>query len=203
MEFQADRRQHERRNLAGRAGAGDRAALGELYRHHSRAVRAVLHRHRFADEDDDLLDEIIDGIFSSAAVFRNFRGDNFATLPGYLCAIAMNKLAAHRRQLVRRKSRAIMQPLEPATRGGSSGTSAPTHEPAIIDHGPTGTLANELFAELLAHLDPRDRQIFRMICDDYSHREIGDRIGMKPQTVKTRIHKIRRKLQPVFAELAG
>lgn len=176
-----------------RAGRGDRAALSELFRRLGPKLRASLNRQRFADEDDDLVEEIIDQIFSAPAIFQHFSGRNGASLGGYLRAIASNRLMAHRRRIVRRNQRVRIHSLDAIEANEWRRPS----ELANADPSAAQLYVSELVAWLSQWLDPRDQQIFRMIVDDFSHREIGAHVGMKPQTVKTRIHKIRTKLKPV------
>lgn len=80
------------------------------------------------------------------------------------------------------------------------------HDLAAREQRPTGEIAEELlyFALLQREnadenlerwrtLTPREQEIVALVCLNYTYRQIGARLGISPQTVKTHVYNALRK----------
>ncbi len=180
--------------LARAAMAGDRAALGELWRRHRRYAAAVILVYKPASSDlDDLLQEVATTLVAKIGTL-----DEPAAFVGWLRVIAMNvaRLAGRKAS-----SSLLAGGLEAAD--GTEITS--THEQARRGWGerPADALAAagqqagaEELLTLAARLPEEYREPLLLKClKELSYRQIGAILNLPETTIETRIARGRRMLR--------
>lgn len=165
--------------LVARAGAGDTAALGDLYDRHARALFAFLARVASFDEAEDLVHTTFLRVSASASRFDPTKGEARAWLFG----IAAN-LAQERRRALVRKARAFLRA---------------TTEPSSA----AGEGARNDVARALETLSEAKRVVVVLAeVEGFSCQEIADMLSIPVGTVWTRLHHARIELR-AFLEGRG
>ena len=170
--------------LTGRAGSGDTAALGELYRRYNRRVYSLCRR-MLANTAaaEDLTQEVFIKLFYEAGTFR---GESAFTT--WLHRLTVNVVLMYLRKHRRRFERATADTEVPER-------AAPwTEEPGRMP----------IFDRLeldraLAGLPPGYRAVFVLFdVEGYSHDEIAAILGCSAGTSKSQLHKARTKLRSLL-----
>jgi RNA polymerase sigma-70 factor (ECF subfamily) len=168
--------------LAARAQAGDREAFGELVRRHAAQARRIARVILGDSEDAD--DAAQDGFL--AALRHIGRFDPSRPFGPWLLKIVANAAADRRR---RRKVR-LAEPLAPHL---ATGGDAP-------DRSADLSALNAALKQALAQLPERQRMAVVLFdAEGYSHREIGEVLGIPEGTVRSDVFHARRTLREALA----
>lgn len=168
-----------RRDIVARFARGDHAATELLYERYAESLRAVARR---VLADPSLVEDAVQQCFVNA--WRQARRyDDRRPMGPWLCQIARNAAV----DLVRREARArrihersIMEPV------------TPTSDHFDLLHRQTTAGA---VREVLASLEHADRELLRLLFyEELPQREVAERLGIAVGTVKSRAHRLLRKL---------
>jgi RNA polymerase sigma-70 factor, ECF subfamily len=164
------------------AHAGDRAAFGELVDRHKDALVAYLARLTGrADEAEDLAQEVFVRLYERARAYRDE-----GKLRSYLFSIATNLVRSQERQ---RRRREVLRSIFLAPPNGHR--SPPQQQARLLND----ELRRRL-AEAIADLPLRYRTPLVLYeIEGWSYSEIGELTGCNSGTVKSRIHRGRRRLK--------
>ncbi len=172
--------------LARSVGSGDTAALGELYRRHSRRVFSLCRRMtENTAEAEDLMQEVFIKLFREAGTFR---GESAFTtwLHRLTVNVVLMYLRRHRRRFERLTEDAEIP--EPATPDACRLASAPALDRVRLERA-------------LAELPPGYRAVFVLFdVEGYTHDEIALILGCSAGTSKSQLHKARTKLRALLRE---
>ena len=168
--------------LVERCVAGEREALGELYRRHkNEALRFIRHAVRNTQDADDMLQEVFVEVARS---LRKFEGR--AAFSTWLHRICVRTAV---RQMKRRYRQVGEQEQEPS----------PQHEPADASPGPDDQTATRDRAArirvLLEQLAPKKRMVLVLHdLEGVSPKDISALVGAPVLTVRTRLFYARKEL---------
>ncbi len=175
------------------AGQSDprRAHVAAALAEHGRWLRTVL---AARGVERDSLDEVGQAVASAALLGAANLRDASRTAP-WLYRIAVTQALLHRRNAGRRRKL--------ATRFAESGV-APVE--AIDDDPLAWLLADEqqqLVRRALAALPRRDAEILLLkYTEDWTYRQLAERLGASQSAVEARLHRARGKLRATLAKLA-
>jgi RNA polymerase sigma-70 factor (ECF subfamily) len=181
------------------ARQGEAAAFGEIMRrnnrHLFRAARGVL---RDDVEAEDVVQEAYVRAFRSLA---DFRGDS--SLSTWLTRIALNEALG---RLRRRRNMVGLETIEGAQRGGGARILMFPTEQAGSD--PEGAAARREIRRLLEEAIDELPEGFRLVLvardvDGMSVEEAAQILGVRPETVRTRLHRARRLLRAALDQRLG
>jgi RNA polymerase sigma-70 factor, ECF subfamily len=182
------------------ARQGDPEALGTLVRRHDRYLYRVA-RSVLRDDLDDLdAEDIVQQTFLQAFVnFVDFRGES--SLRTWLTRITIN-LALQRRR--RRRSTVELSQVDTAQERLRSEFYLSSHTPSTPEHTAARSQIREILERAIDDLPPAFRTvlIFRDV-EEASVEETANILGIKPQTVRTRLHRARRMLRDSLGEQFG
>lgn len=171
-----------------RAQGGDREAFGQLVVAYQRRVFALVFRLlRRPDEVEDIAQEVFLKVFRSIGTYD--ARSSFAT---WLCRVAVNHCYDYLRRV--RASRVV--PITPLSE-------AALHQPGTAQ--PTGggdhravereVIARDLVSKLLERAPADDRVILTLKeIEELSVAEIAEILGLRPGTVKVRLHRARKRM---------
>jgi RNA polymerase sigma-70 factor (ECF subfamily) len=164
--------------------AGDPQPLGELYRRHARAVRAIIgyFASEMTDADvDDVTHETFVSLSRAAA-----RYTEQAQFKPFLFRIAVNRARDWQRKAWLRRTFLRSEAAEPDTMGV-----------AAQSNGPTRILAlREATRQVLHALPAAQRAVLVLhVVEGLKCEEIAAVLGVRPKTVRTRLHRARRALR--------
>ncbi|MBL9007416.1 MAG: RNA polymerase sigma factor [Myxococcales bacterium] len=168
-------------------GAGDSAALGELYERFHAVVYRVLSRlvGTTCAELDDLVQATFIEVMRAAIHFQRR-----SSVRSYILGIASNLARHHHRSQQRR------QRMEVSLQPGSSVTCMPEHEAA----------QRELVQRLFGALDdlPHDQRVAFVMCDleEVAGVDAARALGVPEGTLWRRLHEARKALRSSLAERA-
>lgn len=175
-------------DLIARCQAGDRAALGELYRRHRHdAMRFIRHAVRDPSEAEDILQE---AFLEVAGSIKGFAGRS--SFRGWLRAVCVRTALRH----MKRRHRHV----------GESDASADERAARRADEGPDPGEGFERrerarrIANLLEQLAPKKRMV--LVLHDFegvSPKEISAMVGAPVLTVRTRLFYARKELAALAA----
>jgi RNA polymerase sigma-70 factor (ECF subfamily) len=170
--------------LAGRAGVGDPASLGELYRRYNRRVYSLcLRMCANTAEAEDLTQEVFIKLFHEAGTFR---GESAFTT--WLHRLTINVVLMYFRRHKRRFERQTQEVEIPEQT--APGTERPDSVPA---------LDRVSLDRALAALPPGYRVVFVLFdVEGYTHTEIALILGCTTGTSKSQLHKARMKLRALL-----
>ena len=189
-------------DLVALAGRGDAAAFREIMRRNNcrlfRAARSVL---RDDAEAEDVVQEAYLRAFRGLAGFRGEAG-----LSTWLTRIALNEALG---RLRRRRATVGLEAVDAAARedGGGRVLMFPTtHAAAAGD--PEGAAARRQVRRLLEEAIDELPEAFRLVLvardvDGMGVEEAAEVFGLRPETVRTRLHRARRLLRAALAERLG
>jgi RNA polymerase sigma-70 factor (ECF subfamily) len=175
------------RALVQRCAAGERAALGQLYRRHHRRVFNVVVRMVGPQEAEEVAQDAFVRIFKG---LKRFRGDS--SLSTWIYRVAMNVCLTH----LSRRSRRVAVRDEYAKQ----------HEPVrSVDTSPW---LREHLRGALDQLPPGYRAVLVLHdVEGLNHQEIGKILGCREGTSKSQLHKARMRmrelLEPVLDHPGG
>ncbi len=184
--------------LVMRARRGDAAAVREIIRrnnrHLFRAARSVLR------DDAEAEDVVQEAYVRAFRALGGFRGD--ASLSTWLARIARNEALG---RLRRRRPTADLEAIEAAQRGqGASILMFPT----ASGGNPESAAARREIRRLLEEAIDELPDVFRPVLvardvDGLSVEETAEVLGVRPETVRTRLHRARRLLRAALDERLG
>lgn len=151
-------------------------ALAELVAAHFNSAAGFC---RFLTGSEDAGRELLaESIALATLRFRQLRDrDSFRA---WFYAIIRNRW---RTTYVRRKREMSLDALKPSVASGAN-PSGPDYDRRIVD-------------ETLAHLRPHEREAFVLFyLEDMSLKEVASVLGIRAGTVKTRLHRARKRLEP-------
>ncbi len=155
---------------------GDRRMQEELYRRFSPKMYAVCLR--YASNADDAQDILQDGFIKVFKKLDSFRGDG--SFEGWVRRIFVNTAIEH----FRRKK--YMQPVTEKEENTIEGKYV-----SVLDD-----LAEQDILELVLQLSPGYRTVFNMyVVEGYSHKEIGEMLGISEGTSKSQLSRAKAILQ--------
>jgi RNA polymerase sigma-70 factor, ECF subfamily len=185
--------------LVSLARRGEAAAFGEIMRrnnrHLFRAARGVL---RDDAEAEDVVQEAYVRAFRGLA---GFRGD--ASLSTWLTRIALNEALG---RLRRRRATVDLEAIEVAQAGG--GARILMFPTAQAGGDPEGAAARREIRRLLEEAIDELPEAFRLVLvardvDGMSVEETAQILGVRPETVRTRLHRARRLLRAALDQRLG
>lgn len=164
--------------LVRRASDGDGSAIRELYERHAPRVFAVVRR--IAADEPTAHDYAQEAWIRAIRALPSFRGD--ARFSTWLHRIAVNAaLQAARRSSTREKRRVPMPKRVP------------------VDPEPRDVLLSERLEEALDRLPDGMRQVLVLHdVEGYTHREIGEMLGVATGTSKSQLFKARTKMREML-----
>lgn len=184
--------------LVSRARQGDAAAFREIIRrnnrHLFRAARSVLR------DDAEAEDAVQDAYLHAFQALGGFRGD--ASLSTWLTRIARNEALG---RLRRRRSTTELDAIEAAQQGqGASILMFPT----ALGGDPESVAARREVRRLLESAIDDLPDVFRPVLvardvDGMSVEETAEILGIRPETVRTRLHRARRMLRAALDQRLG
>lgn len=155
---------------------GDRRMQEELYRRFSPKMYAVCLR--YASNADEAQDILQDGFIKVFKKLDSFRGDG--SFEGWVRRIFVNTAIEH----FRRKK--YMQPVTEKEENTIEGKYV-----SVLDD-----LAEQDILELVLQLSPGYRTVFNMyVVEGYSHKEIGEMLGISEGTSKSQLSRAKAILQ--------
>lgn len=176
--------------LVGLIKRGDRAAFGTVIQRHNRRLYRVA---RSVVRNDDEAEDIVQETYLRAFThLRKFRGE--AGLSTWLTRIALNEAFD---RLRRRRPHVELTVVDaPGTRLEESVLPFPTHGSA----NPEEATAHWEIRRLVEHAVDGLPEAFRMVfvmreIEEMSVEETASQLGLRPETVKTRLHRARRLLR--------
>jgi len=169
--------------LVERCRRGDRQACRQLYEQYARAMYNIcLRMVNEAAEAEDILQESFLQVFSHLS---GFRGES--SIGAWIKRIVVNNCLNH---LKKRKVR--FQPLDEVTESSQDGS--PVDERAF-----SLTVARVLDA--IRQLPDGYRIVLNLfLLEDYTHREIGQMLGLSESAVKTQYHRAKQKVRKILEE---
>lgn len=155
---------------------GDRRIQEELYRRFSSKMYAVCLR--YASNSDEAQDILQDGFIKVFKKLDSFRGDG--SFEGWVRRIFVNTAIEY----FRRKK--YMQPVTEKEENTIEGKYV-----SVLDE-----LAEQDILELVTQLSPGYRTVFNMyVVEGYSHKEIGEMLGISEGTSKSQLSRAKAILQ--------
>lgn len=177
--------------LVARVTEGDTGALRELYDRHAAWLQARLMR-RCNDPEvvADVLQDTFVALWKDA---RSFRGDG--EVAGWLWGIAFRRMVS---RLRKRKDVVLLAVWEGPARAELDRTRVPAAEDQALLGVEYGDLAGAL-----RRLSPEFRAVVQaVVLDGLTTREAGRLLGVRENTVKTRLHRAKAQLRGSLAEAA-
>lgn len=177
--------QHERDDdvLVGLVAGGDSGALEELYRRHSAWLFARLMRR--CNDSDVVVDVVQDTFVALWKDARRFRGDG--EVAGWLWGIAFRRMVSRLRS---RKDVVLLPAWDVPVLGRG---------PAAEDEVLLGVEYGDL-AGALRRLSPEFRSVVQaVVLDGLTTKEAGRLLGVRENTVKTRLHRAKAQLRGSLA----
>ena len=171
-----------------RVQKGESASFGTLVeRHQQRIFSIVFHLVRRRDEVEDLAQEIF------LKAYRAIRSYNFqSSFATWLSRIAVNHCYDYLRKV--RASRLSYYSEMTEESAHELERKAESPPPRGLDHGEKLAL-RDFVGRLLARAPEDDRVVLTLKeLEDYSVEEIAELLGLKPSTVKVRLHRARKRM---------
>jgi RNA polymerase sigma-70 factor (ECF subfamily) len=173
---------------------GDRTAFRLLIQRHDghlyRIARSVVL------DDQEAEDAVQETYFRAFTHLREFRGE--ASLATWLSRIALNEA------MRRRRARSALGPASLDTRAGSEMDS---HRDSMTstDPDPEWAVAQKEVRQILEQAIDRLPETFRIVfvlrdVEEVSAKEAASLLGIREETVKTRLHRARRMLRQILGE---
>lgn len=171
--------------LIGRVADGDVAALRTLYDRHAAWLHTRLLRR--CNDREVVLDVVQDTFVALWKDARRFRGDG--EVAGWLWGIAFRRMVSRLRS---RKELLLLPDWETPH--------AAAVRPSAEDELLLGVEYGDL-ADAMRRLSPEFRSVVQaVVLDGLSTREAGRLLGVRPNTVKTRLHRAKAQLRGALAE---
>ena len=166
---------------------GDGPALEELYERHSAWLAARLMRR--CNDEDVVVDVVQDTFVTLWKDAGRFRGDG--EVAGWLWGIAFRRMVS---RLRRRKDVVLLPEWDTASAGR-----APAAEDEVLLGVEYGDLAGAL-----RRLSPEFRSVVQaVVLDGLTTKEAGRLLGVRENTVKTRLHRAKAQLRGTLATQEG
>jgi len=177
--------------LLARVVEADSGALKELYHRHAAWLQArLMRRCNDADVVADVLQDTFVTLWKDAA---KFRGDS--ELAGWLWGIAFRRLVS---RLRKRKDVVLLPEWDSPAMGAASLNCMPAAEDEVLLGVEYGDLAGAL-----RRLSPEFRSVVQaVVLDGLTTKEAGRLLGVRENTVKTRLHRAKAQLRGSLAEAA-
>lgn len=153
---------------------GDASAMDTLYAHFADYLAGVGSRYIASDDDlKDVLQESLIKIFTEIGSF-NYRGKG--SLKAWMTRIVVNEALMFLRQRHRQETEEIV-----------------TDPPDMADEPPnTDGMSADSIVELIRKLPDGYREVFNLYAiDGLSHKQIAQRLGIKPDTSASQYHRAR------------
>lgn len=166
------------------AAEGDLGAVRELYDRHAPWLSVRLHRR--CNDREVVLDVVQDTFVAMWQDARRWRGDG--DVAAWLWGIAFRRLVSRLRQ---RKEVVLMPDWDAAARGTL---------PGVEDQVLLGVEYGDL-GDALRRLSPEFRAVVQAcVLDGLTTREAGRLLGVRENTVKTRLHRAKAQLRGALAD---
>jgi RNA polymerase sigma factor (sigma-70 family) len=164
---------------------GDTGALRELYDRHAPWLHARLMRR--CNDSEVVVDVVQDTFVTVWKDARRFRGDG--EVAGWLWGIAFRRMVSRLRS---RKDLVLLPDWETPAAG--------PHRPSAEDEVLLGVEYGDL-AGALRRLSPEFRSVVQaVVLDGLTTREAGRLLGVRENTVKTRLHRAKAQLRGALTE---
>jgi RNA polymerase sigma-70 factor (ECF subfamily) len=168
------------RDLAAYCRERDRMAENELYRRYAARVLSLCRR--YINDDEEAKDMMQESIVRAVGRIGTFTYKGTGSLASWLDRIAVNMSVDH----IRRKSRLQVVPLDFWMHDDIP---EPTGEEMAA-------VPEEKLLEWIDRLPDLQRSVFNLYCiDDYTHREIGEMLGITEKGSASILSKARKKLK--------
>jgi RNA polymerase sigma-70 factor (ECF subfamily) len=182
-----DAGQHDAQ-LVARVAEADTGALKELYDRHAPWLHARLMRR--CNDSEVVLDVVQDTFVALWKDARRFRGD--AEVAGWLWGIAFRRMVSR----LRSRKDVVLMPEWDAPAPSSALGSVPAAEDEVLLGVEYGDLAGAL-----SRLSPEFRSVVQaVVLDGLTTREAGRLLGVRENTVKTRLHRAKAQLRGSLTE---
>ena len=157
----------------------DRSAEDELYRRYAAKVYTLCRR--YLGDDDEAKDLMQDVIIRALDKIQTFKYSGKGSLSGWISRIAINKALD---QLKKRRWRTVSLDF-----AGRDDIPEPTEEEME-------TIPQEKLLAWIAKLSDMRRTVFNLYCmDGYSHKEIGEMLGISEKGSTSVLTKARKQLK--------
>ena len=176
-------RELDEQELAGRCRENDRQAEEELYNRYAARIYTLCRRYsRDGNEAKDLMQETL---IQALDKIHTYRYTGKGSLYGWISRIAINRAI---NQIKRQRWRTVSLDLRP-----SDTIPEPTEEEVAA-------IPQEKLLEWIAELPDVRRTVFNLYCiDGYSHREIGEMLGISEKGSAGVLAKARKQLKEKIA----
>jgi RNA polymerase sigma-70 factor, ECF subfamily len=180
--------------LLERAREGHPDAFRTLVRRHDRYLYRVA---RSLLRDDDEAEDVVQQTFLQAYInFVDFRGE--ANLRTWLTRIALNDALSRRR---RQRSTVELSQLDTARERARSDILLFSLTNSTPEHAAARSQIREILEREIDHLPPAFRTVLILRdVEEASVDETANVLGIKPETVRTRLHRARRMLRDRLGE---
>jgi len=187
------------RNLVERAKSGDQSAFRAIMEQHNRRLYRVA---RAVMKDDAEAEDVVQETYLSAfSNLSKFRGDS--SLATWLTRIALNEALGRRRK---QRATVTLESVETAQETSAQIVQFPTMN---TETDPERSAAQREIRKLLERALDALPEPFRLVfvmrdVEEMSIEETASHLGIRPETVKTRLHRARRLLrQSLDGQLAS
>ena len=178
------------RNLVERAKSGDQSAFRAIMEQHNRRLYRVA---RAVMKDDAEAEDVVQETYLSAfSNLSKFRGDS--SLATWLTRIALNEALGRRRK---QRATVTLESVETAQETSAQIVQFPTMN---TETDPERSAAQREIRKLLERAMDALPEPFRLVfvmrdVEEMSIGETASHLGIRPETVKTRLHRARRLLR--------
>jgi RNA polymerase sigma-70 factor (ECF subfamily) len=187
------------RNLVERAKSGDQSAFRAIMEQHNRRLYRVA---RAVMKDDTEAEDVVQETYLSAfSNLSNFRGDS--SLATWLTRITLNEALGRRRK---QRATVTLESVEIAQETSAQIVHFPTMN---TETDPERSAAQRQIRKLLERAMDALPEPFRLVfimrdAEEMNIEETASHLGIRPETVKTRLHRARRLLrQSLHGQLAS
>jgi RNA polymerase sigma-70 factor, ECF subfamily len=198
VHLQAGAPEHEcEANLIRRAASGEAEAVRSIIKTYNRRLYRVVRS--ITRNDADAEDVLQDAYLKAFRALANFRGDS--SLSTWLTRIALNEALQHQRRRVR-------EPVLPNVPPRTAAEIIPFPLAGGVPLDPERTMAQRQLCELLERAIDDLPEDFRTVLvartiEGMTVEETAALFGIRPETVKTRLHRARRLLKIAVADAIG
>ena len=169
----------DEQELARHCSQGDRLAEDELYRRYAARVYTLCRR--YLGDDEDAKDLMQESLIQALDKVKTFKYSGKGSLYGWISRIAINKALNH---LKRKRWRTVSLDLR---------TQDNLPEPTEQE---MESIPQEKLLEWISRLPDMRRTVFNLYCiDGYSHREIGNMLGISEKGSAGELAKARKQLK--------
>ena len=150
---------------------GDDSALGELYHDlFEPLVFVAYHRTKNMEAARDIVSELFVSLLATSTAVRTSKWENIESIQAYLTTAVKNKAIDHLR-------------------------AEKSHSEILTKLPQENITQSDLYVlEELAHLPPKETELFQLHLDGYSNTEIAEQTKVSEKTVRNKLSSTRRKM---------